>query len=196
MTGHRGQSVGSPGEPVVLRELREADEAAVRDAQAELAAEGFPFVFWDEGSTWGQVLERVASERQGVSLPPGRVPATFLVAVRGDQIVGRASIRHRLNEHLTNVGGHVGFGVRPSWRRQGVATSILRQSLQVSDRLGIQRVLLTCGVDNTGSARVIEALGGVLEDIRDDGSGHAVRRYWITRPTCFDGRGPDRHVAA
>jgi predicted acetyltransferase len=181
VTGQRGQGAGAPVEPVVLRALREADEAAVRDAQAELAGEGFPFVFWDEGATWQEVLERVAAERQGVSLPPGRVPATFLVAVRGDQIVGRTSIRHRLNEYLTNVGGHIGFGVRPSWRRRGVATSILRQSLQVTDRLGVRRVLLTCRIDNTGSARVIESLGGVLDDIREDGSGTAVRRYWINR---------------
>lgn len=170
-------------EPVALRELRAADEAEVRAAQRELAAEDFPFVFWDPGATWSQVLARLAHEQAGADLPPGRVPATFLVAVHDGHIVGRTSIRHALTDVLLNEGGHIGYCVRPAWRRRGFATSLLRQSLHVTDRLGIERVLVTCDVDNVGSRRVIEAAGGVLEDVRDVGSGPAKRRYWITRRT-------------
>ena len=39
---------------------------------------------------------------------------------------------------------------------------------------GLDRVLVTCDVDNEGSRRVIEANGGVLEDVRG-----TKRRYWI-----------------
>ncbi|MEU4532651.1 hypothetical protein AB0F49_30905 [Micromonospora ureilytica] len=39
--------------------------------------------------------------------------------------------------------------------------------------------LLACQADNTASAKTIERLGGVLEDIRDTELGLA-RRYWIT----------------
>ena len=42
------------------------------------------------------------------------------------------------------------------------------------DGLGIDPALVTCDEDNTGSIRVIEAAGGVLEDVRG-----VKRRYWV-----------------
>jgi predicted acetyltransferase len=40
--------------------------------------------------------------------------------------------------------------------------------------LGIDPALVTCDVDNVGSIGVIEAAGGVLEDVRG-----IKRRYWV-----------------
>jgi predicted acetyltransferase len=65
-------------------------------------------------------------------MPADRVPATFLVADVDGAIVGRVSIRHELNDHLTHFGGHIGYGVRPAHRRRGYATEILRQSLVIA----------------------------------------------------------------
>jgi predicted acetyltransferase len=45
--------------------------------------------------------------------------------------------------------------------------------------LGLQRVLITCGDDNTASARLIESCGGVLEDVITPAGSPATRRYWI-----------------
>jgi predicted acetyltransferase len=47
-------------------------------------------------------------------------------------------------------------------------------------RLGLQRVLVTCDDDNVGSIRTIEKNGGVLESLVAglDG-GTPTRRYWI-----------------
>jgi predicted acetyltransferase len=47
--------------------------------------------------------------------------------------------------------------------------------------LGLDRVLLVCGDGNTASARTIERVGGVLEDVLPTESGLA-RRYWIELP--------------
>jgi predicted acetyltransferase len=55
-----------------------------------------------------------------------------------------------------------------------VATAALRAALPLASALGIHPVLVTCDDDNIGSARVIEANGGVLEDVRGE-----KRRYWI-----------------
>jgi predicted acetyltransferase len=71
------------------------------------------------------------------------VPATFLVAEAEGQIVGRVSIRHELNACLAEVGGHIGYGVRPGFRRRGYATAIMRQSLAVASSIGLERVLVT-----------------------------------------------------
>lgn len=47
--------------------------------------------------------------------------------------------------------------------------------------LGLDRILVTCSVDNLGSSRVIERNGGVIEDIvHDEESNENIARYWIT----------------
>jgi len=113
-------------------------------------------------------------------MPPGWVPATFLLAEAEGRVVGRVSIRHELNAFLAEFGGHIGYAVRPTFRRRGYATDILRQSLHVAQRLGIERALVTCGVDNVGSAKVIEKCGGVFEGVAPGRDGIAARRrYWI-----------------
>jgi predicted acetyltransferase len=105
---------------------------------------------------------------------------TFLVAEAEGQIVGRVSIRHALNAHLAEVGGHIGYGVRPGFRRRGYATAILGQSLAVASSIGLERVLVTCDDDNVGSANVIQNCGGVLENVVAGRDGSVPkRRYWV-----------------
>jgi predicted acetyltransferase len=79
---------------------------------------------------------------------------------------------------LFNYGGHIGYGVRPEFRRRGYATEILRQSLGYIRELGVADVLMTCLDENVGSATVIETCGGELENIVDL-EGKPLRRYWI-----------------
>lgn len=106
--------------------------------------------------------------------PAGHVPQTTLWWVRGDHYYGRLSMRHRLTPGLLEVGGHIGYAVRPSARRQGHATAMLRAALPFARELGINRALITCDASNEGSRRVIEHNGGVLEDRRV-----AKLRFWV-----------------
>lgn len=160
-----------------LRPPRPGDERAVRAAQEELAADSFDFAFLTADTGWPDQLARYERERRGTDLPPGRVPATYLVATVGGTIVGRTSIRHALNDHLLAEGGHIGYGVRPAFRRRGHATEILRQSLVVARALGIDAALLTCDDGNTASAATIERCGGVRDPHRPGEP--PIRRYWI-----------------
>lgn len=100
--------------------------------------------------------------------PPGDVPSTTLWWVEGQEYLGRIAIRHRLTESLLEVGGHIGYDVRPSARRRGHATAMLRAALPAAHDLGIDPALLTCDVDNAASRAVIERNGGVLVDQRGD----------------------------
>jgi predicted acetyltransferase len=164
-----------------LRPLRRDDEAAFSAAHRELAAEGRAFGFGaDPRVPWDTYLKTLDDQRHGVGVPDGWVPATFLVADVGGEIVGRSSIRHTLNKILEREGGHIGYAVRPGYRRRGHATEILRQSLIVARAIGIDRVLLFCDEDNVGSRAVIEACGGRLDAVTEAGPRKTMqRRYWI-----------------
>lgn len=165
---------------LVLRPMTAADEAEVLAAQAELAEDSFGFVFLEEGDTFADLLAHTDRAARG-EVDQGKVPASFFLADVDGIVVGRVSIRHELNEWLLGFGGHVGYGVRPAHRRRGYAAEILRQALEFTDSLGIERVLVTCDDDNVGSARTIEGAGGVLENVVPDGDSAPKRRYWIDR---------------
>ena len=137
---------------------------------------------YEEGMPFRRYLEVLAEREQGIGLPsPGHVPSTFLFAFAGARIVGRTAIRHRLTPQLERIGGHVGYVVVPEFRRRGYATAILRLSLQIArDRLGLDRVLVTCDDDNIGSIKAIENNGGILENIvTAPGLDRPKRRYWF-----------------
>ena len=106
--------------------------------------------------------------------PASKVAETTLWWVEGDEYLGRLSIRHELTDVLREFGGHIGYVVRPSARRQGHAGAMLAASLPIAQGLGIDPALVTCDADNAGSRRVIESGGGVLEDQRED-----KLRFWV-----------------
>ena len=164
---------------VLLRPPALDDAAQVAQAQTELAADGFEFVFQQPDESWPSYVARVERQRLGRDIAPGRVPSTFLVAEVGGDIVGRVSIRHELNDRLAAVGGHIGYAVRPAYRRRGYAKSMLRQSLELAKGLELRRVLITCDDDNVASARLIESCGGLLEDVITPDGSPPTRRYWI-----------------
>lgn len=166
---------------VRLRPLRVGDERVVRAAQAAMDGDEFRFAFGlTRDVPWASFLAQRTRERAGVELPPGRVPPTFLLAELGGVLVGRTSIRHRLDDWLLAHAGHIGYGVLPEFRRRGLATEILRQSLVVARALGIDRVLVTCDEDNVGSIKAIERCGGRRDEQWPSTPGDVpIRRYWI-----------------
>lgn len=119
-----------------------------------------------------------------VTLPNGilipRVPSDIYWLVDGETFIGEASVRYRLNDFLMQIGGHVGYGIRPKFQRRGYGKLILKLTLDKLRANDVERALVTCYDHNTASAKVIEANGGILENLIDDprGGGKS-RRYWI-----------------
>lgn len=167
--------------PLELRMLRLEDETSFRTAISEFQKQDPDWTFafdFDSETPFVDYLDRLEKQRVGRDLAPGRVPASYLVAIVNGQVVGRVSIRHVLNEYLAHIGGHIGYGVVPAFRRRGYASEMLRLTLPYARSVGIEKALLTCDDDNIGSFRVIEAHGGVLENKVVD-EGILKRRYWI-----------------
>ena len=130
---------------------------------------------WQDPEVFETFCEAVRADAlEETPRPQAHVPCTTLWWVDGDDYLGRIAIRHRLTDFLLEVGGHIGYDVRPTRRREGHATSMLRQSLPWARDLGVDPALVTCDDDNVGSIRVIENAGGELEDVRG-----AKRRYWV-----------------
>ncbi len=166
-----------------LRPLRVSDEDAYRRAEEEMRAnDNFRFGFIAKGESFADHITRMEATRRGREAE-GMVEGTFLVADVDGSLVGRTSVRHVLNSQLAFHGGHIGYAVRPKFRRRGYGGEILRQSLVVVRSYGVERVLLTCDADNLTSFQIIEAAGGELERVvtaASSDTGNAFRRYWIS----------------
>lgn len=186
MTSPRDPSPSTTVDGLTLRPLRAEDEAQVRAMQRELAADGFDVLMGRADDRWEQVRADFAREAAG-DVDPGWVPASFLVAEDEDgNLVGRVSIRWELNDALRHVNGHTGYCVRPGFRRRGHASRMLLGALRLLGERGVASALVTCGVDNSGSAAVIRACGGVERDVvltRADGNPHGPRTRRFDVPT-------------
>lgn len=127
-------------------------------------------------------LLKVKGDLSEKTIKGNRVPATLLLGVRksDNKVIGTIQIRHRLNESLLKDGGHIGDGVRPSERRKGYATEMIRLALEECRELGIDRVLMVCYKDNIGSAKSIINNGGILENEIPTENGKVDQRYWIS----------------
>ncbi len=103
----------------------------------------------------------------------------FALDTERNIFVGAVNIRHYLNKQLLLNGGHIGDGVRPSERRKGYATQMIRLALEECRKFGIKKVLMVCNKDNIGSAKSIINNGGVLENEIPSEDGKIDQRYWI-----------------
>lgn len=153
-----------------------------RDGSGDWQIDGFG----PDRSTFDALLEICRTEADPTStLPEGHVHCDYYWIVEdtddassadGPELIGFLAVRHSIDtEFLRTLGGHIGYSIRPSRRRQGHAARALKLALDRAREVGLDRVLITCEPDNVGSARVIEGQGGALDSAPSDN-----RRYWIT----------------
>jgi predicted acetyltransferase len=138
--------------------------------QADCSLRGTPTDWLGPAS---EDFEGFVAARRGVQTR-WEVPSTIFWYVSGEHYLGTLVVRHQLTDALAQAGGHVGYHVVAPWRRQGHATRMLALGLDVCRGLGLDRALLTCGMDNEASRRVILANGGVAA-----GRIGTEDRYWI-----------------
>lgn len=165
--------------------LREGFRRGAQEAVSDLRVREIEKDFAD-------YLAMITDQTGCIRLPNGdlvpKVPFSLYWLTDGNRFIGEASLRHRLNANLMREGGHIGYGIRPSYRGLGFGRRILALTLVECRRHGLDRVLVTCLESNVASARIIEANGGALENVIADPAGRGpLRRYWIDVPQEVDG---------
>lgn len=162
---YRGGAMDGSGVPPGAQ--RPTTEAEAQELIDRLRAGEDPATPLDPG--WVHCSSRWVVAAQGSEREPEATRDA-----EGERILGFLALRHALTPYLHDVGGHIGYSVRPTERRRGLATAALRCGLDEAAALGIDPVLITCAADNIASRRVIESAGGRWES-RLEG----VERFWI-----------------
>jgi len=184
---HADHSKPPPTDVIELIEPRVDLEASHRSFVEEFHAMGEELVPWVIGEPYADFNEYVArllGAAVGIGLRPGWVAHSTCWLIDGDgEIVAISNVRHALTDYLLNWGGHIGYGVRPSKRRMGYGTEVLRQSLLRAGALGLRKVRLTCNKDNVASQRTILRNGGEFDGEAFMPEQQCVAcRYWISLP--------------
>ena len=169
---------------IEMRELRledASDAARVHKAMMELDDWEFLLSDYVQDEEFTQYIDRVSSWKDEAAVPKGKVASTFLVAIIDGKIAGRLSIRHRLNDFLGLVGGHIGYGVAPEFRGKGVATYMLKYGLDFMKERGEEKVFISCHSENEASRKIIEKCGGEFAALvpHPYENGELFRTYWI-----------------
>lgn len=99
---------------------------------------------------------------KGRDLPSWLVPNTTYWLMQNHEIVACSHLRHSLNQQLEEAGGHIGFGVRPSYRGKGISKILLNETLIQAKLKGIQKVQIHCYASNLASVGLIESVGASL----------------------------------
>ena len=163
-----------------LRRPTLEDKDAILEMIAEFDA-AKSYMHGGVGSTWKRAknyedwLKIVEQQEDAENLPEGWVPAIQFISVdEENRPLGFLALRLLLNEKLFIEGGHIGYSIRPSQRRKGLAKLQLELGLAEARKQGLERVLITCDEDNEASRRTILSAGGIYENTIDRS-----RRYWI-----------------
>lgn len=136
-----------------------------------------------EGYTFEQALDRclnMANKEYAETVGRCQSKTFLLIRQNDNKIVGTINVRWNLNEAMLRFGGHIGYGIRPTERRKGYNKINLYLGMIEARKIGLEKVMLDCDVNNLGSDRTLKALGGTLERTEIDPSdGVLTNVYWF-----------------
>ena len=117
------------------------------------------------------------------TVPPGYSIGFQYLYMDNDEVIGMVNFRPKAESHpyLLQYGGHIGYSIKPSRRKQGLGTKMLKDFLPVAKEYGLQRVMISCMEYNDASRKIITNNGGILENkVVYPPEGVMLERYWIS----------------
>ena len=130
--------------------------------------------FWCIGGTpetINRYLENIQNMEEAKSTLLGeKVKASTFWLIDNNEFIGHVNVRHNIPGKLAEIGGHIGYAIRPSKYGQGYGTKILKLSLEEAKKIGLEKILITCDEDNLASRKIIEKNGGeFIQKIKIEG---------------------------
>ena len=142
--------------------------------------ERYPFPLDLPHKDFPALLSRLNDFAKGVNIPEGFVPSSTYWLVEHGELLGVSNLRHHLNDRIRNSGGHIGLGIRPSYRGRGLGHLLMALTIQEARRKGIGEIYLHCHKNNEASTRMIISNGGVLEsELKGVEAADTVQRYVV-----------------
>lgn len=119
---------------------------------------------FDQLDSYKEWLDRVNANADKTTVASDWVltDTFFAERVSDHKIIGIVDLRYELNDFLKDF-GHCGYSVRPTERKKGYATEILRQICLIAKEHGMKQLQLSVERDNIASVRTIEKNGGRYE---------------------------------
>lgn len=144
--------------------------------------ERYPYPMDLEHANFEALVDRLTLYSKGINLPDWLVPNTTFWLMNKNQICGCSHLRHCLNEELEFAGGHIGLGIRPTYRGKGLSKILLNLTIKKAINMGINKVHIHCHQSNIHSKRMIESTGAILSStVALEESKQTLLRYVYSR---------------
>lgn len=148
---------------MLLRKPKLEDKENLKDYMEEHHLNGEMSISASNGMstmTYEDWLKKLEHDELGKNKEWG-VSETYILE-DNNKVIGMLNIRYTLSEDMAEIYGHIGYGVRPTERRKGIATYMLKEALMKCKEKGMPEVILGCYEDNIGSNKIIIKNNGIL----------------------------------
>lgn len=129
-----------------------------------------------------ELVNRLEEVEKGINLNDMAPLTTYwLYDEEKDRIMGATCIRHKVLGENGRLWGHIGYGVRPSERRKGYATYILKTAMKEAQKRDIKYIYVGAYTENIASCKTIEKCGFDFDEhIIDKGCDKEIRKYYYS----------------
>ena len=151
---------------LTMRPIAIEDVAAVYACMQDLPEEN-GFINQAYGMTYeafvNEFLPQCEKFAKGVELPMGYVPSCCYILFEDEMAVGVFKLRPVMNDVLRRGSGHIGYGIRRSYRGRGLGKAGLALLLQIAAPLiDEDEAYLSVNKTNLASLRVMLANGAYI----------------------------------